>query len=137
MTLQRGRALAEPEPGAEMFCVATLLELRGYRYLLPFLKLSNRVFKQLDQTPGLLRWAVLSEPWRKTFYTFTAWRDRPSLVAFTGTEPHAEAVRMMRTWGGPHSAFAEWTSNELPGRLSEIKERLKTPTFYYQGGGPS
>lgn len=118
-----------------MLCVASLLELRGWRYLLPFLKLSNRILKQLDDTPGLLRWAVLSEPWRKTFYTFTAWKDRPSLAAFVGTEPHAEAVRMMRAWGSPHSAFTEWTSKELPGRLSEIKERLKTPTFYYQGGG--
>ena len=131
MALQRGRVLAEVEANTDMLCVATLIELRGYRYLLPFLKLSNRIFKQLDETPGLLRWAVLSEPWRKTFFTFSAWKDRPALVEFTRTEPHAEAVRMMRTWGSPQSAFTEWTSKDLPGRLSEIKERLKTPTFYY------
>ena len=132
MALQRGRILEEPEADVEMLCVATLLDLRGWRYLLPFMRLSNRVLKQLDGTPGLLRWAVLSEPWAKRFYTFTAWKDRGSLTAFTHTEPHAEAVRMMRVWSSPRSVFSEWTSKELPGRLSEIKDRLRQPTSYYK-----
>ena len=135
MALQRGRAVGEPEAGAEMLCVASRLELQRWRYLLPFIRLSNRVSKQLDEAPGLLRWAVLAEPWSKRFYTFTAWRDRSSLAAFVSTEPHAEAVRMMRVWGSPQSAFSEWSSTELPGRLSEIKDRLRQPTFYYKGGG--
>ena len=155
-----GRIISEPDPAAEMLCVATLIQLRDYRYLPPFLRLNDRIFKQLDKTPGLLRWAILVEPWRMTFYTFTAWRDRPSLLAFTDAEPHAGAVRRMRTLGGPQrgnyalkdtkrlrdfadgalccvgrTASAEWTTKELPGRLSEIKERLKTPTSYYQEGG--
>lgn len=135
MSLQRGRVLAEPDPGSEQLFVATVLTVRSWLHLLPFIRLSSRVFKQLDETPGCLRWAVIAEPWRKRFYTFTAWKDRDSLGAFVRTEPHAEAVRMMQVWGSPESAFAEWTGKELPGRLSEIKERLRQPTFYYKGGG--
>jgi len=132
VAFQRGRVVSDQEAGAEVLCVATVLELRGWRYLLPFMRLSGRVFTQLDETPGLLRWAVLAEPWRKRFYTFTAWKDRASMAAFINAGAHAEAVTMMRVWGSPNSAFSEWTSSELPGRLSEIKERLKQPTFTYK-----
>ncbi len=48
-----GREVSPAEPGTELVHVATVLHLRRWRYLSPFFRMNSRVFKQLNQTPGL------------------------------------------------------------------------------------
>ncbi len=49
-----GGEVSAAEPGAELVTVATVLHLRKWRYLFPFFRVNSRVFKQLNQTPGLV-----------------------------------------------------------------------------------
>ena len=88
-----GREVSPSEPGAELLQVATVLHLRRWWYLFPFFRMCNRLFKQLNQTPGLVRWRVKAEFRAKMFYTLTVWKDRSSMDTFMVTEPHATAMK--------------------------------------------
>ena len=122
-----GGEVSPAEPGAELVHVATVLHLGGWRYLFPFMRMNNRVFKQLNQTPGLVRWRVKAELRAKMFYTCTVWKDRASKETFLVTEPHATAMKRANVWGGPRTAFVEWVSTEGAIDWDEAKRRLRSP----------
>lgn len=115
-------------PGQELHSVASVLPLRGYRYIIPFMRLSMSVQKQLKATPGLVRFAMKTDIPRKRFWTFTVWTDRKAMGTFVRTEPHATAVKRFSEWGGA-GAFAEWTGPEGKLDWKEAELRLRQPTF--------
>ncbi len=121
-----GREVSPAEPGAELVQVATVLHLRRWLYLFPFFRMNSRVFKQLNQTPGLVRWYVKAEFRAKMFYTCTVWKDKASKDTFMVTEPHATAMKRINVWGGPRTAFVEWVT--LAGAIDwdEAKRRLRS-----------
>ena len=121
-----GREVSPAEPGAELVHVATVLHLRRWRYLFPFMRMNSRVFKQLNQTPGLVRWRVKAELRANMFYTWTVWKDRSSKDTFMVTEPHATAMKRINVWGGPRTAFVEWVSSDGAINWDEAKRRLRS-----------
>ncbi len=121
-----GREVSPAEPGAELVYVATVLHLRRWLYLFPFFRMNSRVFKQLNQTPGLVRWRVKAEFRAKMFYTCTVWKDKSSKDTFIVTEPHATAMKRVNVWGGPRTAFAEWVSSDGAIDWNEAKRRLQS-----------
>ena len=90
---------------------------------MPFLRMSPRLFDQLNGTPGLVRWSVRAELLTRMFYTFTAWKDRSSIATFTTTEPHATAMKSIIARGGPKTAFVEWVSLDGTINWDEAKRR--------------
>ena len=121
-----GREVSPAEPGAELVHVATVLHLRRWRYFFPFMRMNSRVFKQLNQTPGLVRWRVTVELRAKMFYTRTVWKDKSSKDTFMVTEPHATAMKRANVWGGPRTAFVEWVSSDGAIDWDEAKRRLRS-----------
>ena len=121
-----GREVSPAEPDAELVQVATVLHLRRWWYLFPFFRMNSRVFKQLDQTPGLVRWYAKAEFRAKMFYTITVWKDRSSKDTFMVTEPHATAMKRVNVWGGPRTAFVEWVSSDGAIDWDEAKRRLQS-----------
>ncbi|MFQ5933165.1 MAG: hypothetical protein ACE5KI_00810 [Dehalococcoidia bacterium] len=117
--------------GVEVLCVVSALPLRRWRDVIPFLRMTYRVDKQLKETPGLVRHAVKANFLRKRFWTFSAWRDRESMVEFVRSEPHATAVKRFEVWGGEGAAFAEWQSVDGSIDWTGARERLRDPTFRY------
>ena len=120
-----GREVSPAEPGAELVYVATVLHLRRWWYVFPFMRMTSRVSKQLNQTPGLVRWRVKAELRAKMFYTLTVWNDRSSKDTFMVTEPHATAMKRINIWGGPRTAFVEWVSSDGAIDWDEAKCRLE------------
>ncbi len=86
--------------------------------------MGSRVFKQLDQTPGLVRWYAKAEFRAGMFYTLTVWKDRSSKDTFMVTEPHATAMKRINVWGGPRTAFVEWVSSDGAIDWDKAKGRL-------------
>ncbi len=121
-----GREVSPAEPGAELVQVATVLHLRRWWYLFPFFRMGSRVFKQLDQTPGLVRWYAKAEFRAGMFYTLTVWKDRSSKDTFMVTEPHATAMKRINVWGGPRTAFVEWVTLDGAIDWDEAKRRLRS-----------
>ena len=122
-----GKEVSPAEPDAELVYVATVLHLRRWWYLFPFFRMGSRVFEQLNQTPGLVRWRAKAEFRVGMFYTITVWKDRSSKDTFMVTEPHATAMKRINIWGGPRTAFVEWISSDGAIDWDEAKRKLQSP----------
>ena len=126
--------VGEEEPGREVFCAATALRLKHYRDIFPFIKLNYRIAARLNETPGLIRYALAARFFTRRFRTLTVWRDRESMMPFLGGEEHLEAVDRFDAWV-ERGAFAEWSSDDGRPSWDEAARRLEEPTAVRHGGG--
>lgn len=115
----------------DFFCVATLLPIRRWKDVLPFLLLSRQVKKQIQTSPGIVRYRLKAHWWAKRFWTLSVWRSKVAAQAFVRSGAHAVAVQEFHDWAGPGAAFAEWYSPKKRVRWREAFDRLKNPTFTY------
>lgn len=82
-------------------CGATFLWVRRWRDVIPFLRMSSGVQRQLKETPGLVRYALRARFLRKRYWTYSVWTDRASLDAFLQAEPHRTAMSRLSQWVVP------------------------------------
>ena len=135
MLIHRQREILRAGAGGEFLCVATFLPVQRWRDVLPFLRMTSRVERQLAESEGLVRYGLRADPLRKRFWTFTVWQGRDAANAFVAAEPHATAVRRFRDWAGEGAAFVEWESAEGSIDWGEALRRLQHPTFSYHPPG--
>ena len=124
----------------EFLCVATFFTVGKWRHVIPFLRMSSRVQKQLKQSPGLVRYGLrmdLMNLLRKQYISVSVWADRSSMHAFVRGDPHAEAVKRMQEWAGDDFAFAERLSTDGLIDWNEVTAQLSTPNYYYRKTGAS
>ena len=128
--------VGDDEPGREVFCVATMLRLRHYRDIFPFIKLNYRIAAWLNEAPGLVRYALAARFFTRRFRTLTVWRDREAMIPFLASEEHLEAVGRFDAWV-ELGAFTEWSSLDARPDWAEAARRLEHPTAVRHGGeGP-
>jgi hypothetical protein len=116
----------------EFLCIATFLPVKRWRDVIPFMRMSSQVEKQLKETPGLARYSLRVNLFRKRFWTFSVWGNRASTNAFVHASPHTIAVERFQEWAGEGAAFVEWSSSDGSINWKEAMRRLQTPTFYYK-----
>ncbi len=133
MSPEKKVEVSNTNPSTEFLCIATFLPVRSWFHVIPFLRMSLRVEKQLKKTEGLIRYGLRTNLPRKQFWTLSVWKDRATANAFVGTEPHATAVRRFQKWAGRGAAFVEWNSSDGRMDWNEALQRLQNPTFYYKG----
>lgn len=115
----------------EFVLVATFLPVRRWRDVIPFLRMTFTVIKQLKETQGIIRFGLRTDFMHKRFWTYTVWTSKAPLNSFVVAEPHATAVKKFDNWAGKGAAFVEWNSTDGSINWSEALKRLQTPTFYY------
>lgn len=135
ITMAEQKQANQTDTGRDFLCVATFLPIQRWRNVIPFLRMTSRVRKQLKSTEGLLRYTVKADFLHKRFWTFSVWSDRATLAAFVKTEPHATAVQKFRDWAAEGAAFVEWNSTDELASWDEALGRLQNPTFYYSFQG--
>jgi len=106
--------------------------VRRWRHIIPFLRMTSKVMKQLKSTEGVVRYTVKADFPKKHFWTLSVWSSRDSLRRFVMSEPHATAVRKFSEWAGEGAAFAEWNSFTDAMSWNEALQRLQNPTFHYR-----
>jgi hypothetical protein len=116
----------------EFLCIATFLPLRRWRDVIPFLRMSSRVERQLRETTGLARYSLRADFLHRRFWTLSVWADRAAVNAFVRSEPHATATSRFQDWAEEGAAFVQWTSPEGSINWKEAMERLKDPSFYHR-----
>jgi hypothetical protein len=116
----------------EFHCIATYLPIRSWGHVIPFLKITGQVEKQLKHTSGLARYSLRADFLRKQFWTLTIWKDKKFVESFVQLEPHAEAVRKFKDWAGEGAAFVEWDSTSGSIDWNTALQKLNNPTFYYK-----
>lgn len=130
--MQRQVEVNRADSRGEFLCIATFLPMRRWQDVIPFLRMSSRVEKQLKETEGLVRYGTRANLLRKEFWTFSVWADKPSVNAFVRSGAHAAAVGRFSEWAGEWAAFVEWNSSDGSINWKDALERLKTHTDYYK-----
>jgi heme-degrading monooxygenase HmoA len=94
--------------------VVTRLRLRDPAYFDEFFASAVAVVEQAQRTEGNLGADVLAEA-NNTYWTRTVWRERASMSAFVGAEPHLTTMNRIDVWCD-EATFVDWEqpSGALP-----------------------
>ena len=134
MSPQILKQFKEVDPQKNVVATATYLPLRHWWDVIAFFRMSSRVQKQLEQTPGVIKFGLRIRPTdllRKRYYTYSIWDDRASLNAFLRTEPHATAMKRLEAWGANGAAFTDWEMNGSAIDWDEAMRQLQNPKHQY------
>ena len=103
--------------------VVTRLRLKDPAFLDAFFESAVAVVEQATNSEGNLGADVLAEA-NNTYWTRTSWRDRDSMNAFVGAEPHRGTMGHIDDWCD-EATFVNWeqAGAELPD-WKESYERL-------------
>ena len=121
--------LRKVDPATQALWVATVLPLRRYRDILPFMRLSGRVERQVKRSPGGLAYGLKTNLPKKRFWTVSVWADRAALQSFVRAEPHAQAIKQFPRWAAEGAAYIEWTAADGCVDWREAMQRLRSRTF--------
>ena len=109
--------------------MASHLPLLAQRSVPGFLRDTMRIRRQLARAPGLVGYALNAELTRRTFWTFSAWVDEPSLSEFAAAEPHRRLTqRLQPRMGETRFQFFPIRGRDLPLSWSEVRRRLAAGT---------
>jgi heme-degrading monooxygenase HmoA len=111
--------------------IATVLPVRRWWHVIPFLRMASRVQEQAKESQGAVTYSVRAEFRRKRFYALSIWEDRASVDSFFRMEPHATAIKRFQDWAGQGAAFAEWTSSD-DSQLGQSREKTPEPDLLLQ-----
>ena len=112
------------DPNASYLAMASRLPLEHHRSVPSFLRDVLAIRRQLAKTEGLVGYALDAELARKTFWTFSVWKDRESLDSFARSDPHRRIIQRLRPlMGGTRFEFFAVSGEMLP----MTWEQMKTP----------
>ena len=116
----------KPDPSRQYLAMASRLPLRGYISVPGFLRSTMAVRRQLAGTDGLVGYGLFAELGRKTFWTFSVWRDQESLDAFARGEPHQTIMkRLQPLMGKTNFKFFPLAGSDLPLSWEEMKAPVR------------
>jgi hypothetical protein len=85
-----------PDPHATYLAMASRLPLIRYRSVPGFMLDALVIRRQLAAAPGLIGYALDAELAKRTFWTFSVWRQRQDLDAFAASDPHRRIIARLR-----------------------------------------
>ncbi len=109
--------------------VVEFVKLRSFRMTCSFMRLSMRIYHYARSLPGYYGGGIKGKWWSKSFYSYTIWEDRDSMLRFVHTGPHANAAARALTFAAPGSCYTEFVSEDPPD-WAAAERRLQTPTRY-------
>ena len=117
--------LAEPEPDHSYVVLASRLPLRGYRYIVPFLRATRAIRRQLAATKGVIGYTLDAKPLSRTFWTLSAWESEEMLQRFSQVDPHRSTIDEIRPRMRA-TTFVSWIvpGSELPPTWAEARRRV-------------
>ncbi|MFF7128608.1 DUF3291 domain-containing protein [Streptomyces sp. NPDC016566] len=114
-----------PAPDAEAFVMASRLEVRSLKDVPRFFLKSLVAWRQVSGAPGAYGASLIAEPFKRTFWTLSAWQDKDALYTYARTEPHKSIMTGLRSTM-KQSVFTFWEvpAAGLPIDWSDAKRRL-------------
>lgn len=116
------RDVADPADGPLVVSV-TRLRLLRWRDVPPFLVAVGRLRADLAKEPGAVTLGLAARPFRRTFWTLSAWRDEDSLRAYVRGPGHTAAMKRFRK-GMTGATSALWTTDGGRPTWAEALARL-------------
>ena len=114
-----------PPQATEIHVFASRFETRTLWGALKFLVRTPGVWRQIRSAPGAYGASLRAEPFRRTFWTLSAWESPQALKTFARSGAHAPTSRGLSAQMRD-STFASWpaSSDELPVIWAEVRSRL-------------
>ena len=113
------------DPDLTYVVMASRLPLNRYRSVPGFLRDTLAIRRQLAGAPGLIGYALNAELARKTFWTFSVWREQESLDSFATTDPHRRIIGRLRPlMGQTRFEFFPLAGKDLPMTWEQMKAPL-------------
>jgi len=86
------RTFGTPDPNYDFVVLLSFLPLKSYWRVLPFFFYTAQVVWQLAGAGGLVGYSLLARPFKKQFWTLSAWRNEGALRAFVQHPPHVHVM---------------------------------------------
>lgn len=117
--------LGEPAPDAEAYVMASRFEVRSVKDVPRFFLKSLSAWRQVTRAPGAYGASLIAQPFRRTFWTLSAWEDEEALYRYARTEPHRSIMTGLRsTTKGSAFTFWQVPADGLPVDWAEARRRL-------------
>lgn len=115
----------EPAPGAEAVVMASRFEVRSLKDVPRFFLKSLGAWKQVTRAPGAYGASLVAQPFKRTFWTLSAWESEEALYRYARTEPHRSVMTGLRSTTKA-SAFTFWRvpAAGLPVDWADARRRL-------------
>ena len=115
------------DPDVTYIAMASRLPLRHYRSIPGFLWDAIAIRRQLATAPGLVGYALDAQLSKRTFWTFSVWKDRAELDAFAAANPHEAIITRLRPLlGETRFEFFPLPGKDLPMTWQQMKAPLLT-----------
>ena len=125
MPTLRWTTVSTPAPDTEAFVMASRLEVRSLKDVPRFFLKSLAAWKQVSGAPGAYGASLIAEPFKRTFWTLSAWEDRSALYRYAKTEPHKSIMNGLRpTMKDSVFTFWEVPAADLPIDWTDARRRL-------------
>ena len=125
MPTLRWTTVSTPAPDTEAFVMASRLEVRSLKDVPRFFLKSLAAWKQVSGAPGAYGASLIAEPFKRTFWTLSAWEDRSALYRYAKTEPHKSIMNGLRpTMKDSVFTFWEVPAAGLPINWTDARRRL-------------
>ncbi|MGW8063579.1 DUF3291 domain-containing protein [Streptomyces ziwulingensis] len=114
-----------PPRDVEVHVFASRFETRTLWGALKFLARTPSVWRQVRGAPGAYGASLKAEPFRRTFWTLSAWESPEALKAFAHSGTHGPAARGLSAQMRD-AKYAAWPvpSDALPVSWAEVRRRL-------------
>ncbi|MFE9023256.1 DUF3291 domain-containing protein [Streptomyces sp. NPDC007808] len=118
--------VANPAPPAtEVYVFASRFETRTLWGALLFFARTPGVWRQVSRAPGAYGASLKAEPFKRTFWTLSAWESPAALKEFARSGAHAPAAQGLSAQMRD-AKFATWqaSSDDLPVDWPQVFRRL-------------
>ncbi|CAL9429123.1 DUF3291 domain-containing protein [Streptomyces sp. enrichment culture] len=110
--------------GGQVVVMASRLKLKSLVRVPRFFLLSGGVYRQAQNSPGNVGVSLRADPWRKTFWTLSAWESREALNTYIRTDPHLSVMSKLKP-AMRESLFTSWKQDSAaPPTWAEADRRL-------------
>ena len=117
------------DPDVTYVAMASRLPLSHYRSVPGFMRDALAIRRQLAGAAGLIGYALDAELTKRTFWTFSVWRNRGDLDSFAASDPHKRIIARLR----PLMGETRFEFFPLPGdKLPMTWEQMKAPLLRRQ-----
>ncbi|MDX3246633.1 DUF3291 domain-containing protein [Streptomyces sp. ME18-1-4] len=125
MPTLRWTTVSTPAPDTEAFVMASRLEVRSLSDVPRFFLESLAAWKQVSGAPGAYGASLIAQPFKRTFWTLSAWEDKDALYTYAKTEPHRSIMNGLRSTM-KDSVFTFWQvpAADLPIDWKDARRRL-------------
>ena len=119
------KSVNTPPPAGEFVVMASRFELRRYRDLPRFVRLTWKITRQLRRTPALVGYSLDAQPLRRTFWTLSTWESGSELGRFNRTAPHSVAAGQLRE-RMKEATFVTWSvaADDPTPTWAEARQRI-------------